>query len=165
MSQQTRAPKFEIVELDGHPFGSSDNRVLGILDSEGERFFNLDEEFDKSSPDIQKGINTALEMWKQNQHKPKRHHGWTATQHGGKYVNCYVFKHTAQQARVFGYVFHPPQNNRVVLCCLMHYATKNEDSADTTILDELVRFGNTAEVVNAVELFYKEQLQTKEAKL
>ncbi len=162
MPKQAEVSKFEIYEVDGHPFLAADMRVVLLVDRKGDKFLNLDIEFGKAKNDIKRGINTAIEKWKLNQPDKKRHHGWDVTQHDGDCTDCYVFKHKAKRVRVYGYLIHPKPLSRVVCCVLMHYATKNEDETDTRILNDLIRLGTNIELKKQVEEFYVKHLSKKE---
>lgn len=161
MLQRTEAPKFEISEVDGHPFGDADLRVLLVTFKEKEKFLNLETEY-KPTDGITKGLNTAFEKWKMGAADKKRHHGWEGSSYNGEYVNCYVFKHLAKKVRVYGYLVHPMPESRIICCVLMHYEKKVEDETDENILKNLVRIGTDPELIKGVEEFYKNHLLNKE---
>lgn len=160
--RREKVSKFEIYEVDGHPFLKTDLNVVLLSCAQDEKFFNLEREFDDAKDDIKKGINTGIDYWKMGSRQNKRHHGWTASQYNGSYTNCYVFKHLAKKVRVYGYLVRPNPHDRIVCCVLMHYAIKKESETDEEILKDLVRLGENPGLKMQVEIFYKEYLQNKE---
>ena len=162
MSRNVQTNKFEVFEVEGVNFETSELRILGIIDSEDEKFLNVRSEYEKAEESVLNGIRYAIQVWMQGKPMPKRHHGWDVSAYGGKYTSCYVFKHTAKQVRVYGYLFHPSKNSRIVICCLMHFTTKNEHETDESILDDLVRVGSLEDAKSAVEKFFVENLDKKE---
>lgn len=75
-------------------------------------------------------------MWMDGHHRPKRYHGWNASQYGGKYTNCYVFKHVDEAERIYGFLCRPTvaENQNCEVCVLVLFAEKKRNETDVTEL-------------------------------
>jgi hypothetical protein len=153
-----------IVEIEGFPYSKGDSRVLGFLKLDADKdFVNAHDEFPKLKKPIQKGIRVGLHYWLQKvDNRPQRHHGWNASQQNGQYTKCHVFKHVEAGMRLYGFKSHPSKDMRVEICCVVHATTKRENETDFTILDELNRLRQNADVVAAVNSFYDEVQKAEE---
>jgi hypothetical protein len=82
--------------------------------------------------DDQRYYRKSFDMWMDGHHRPKRYHGWNASQHDGKYTKCYVFKHVDEAERIYGFLCRPPvaENHNCEVCVLVLFAEKKKNETD-----------------------------------
>lgn len=147
-------PEYKVSPFDGFPFVQDAQKAICFLEYDGDKFVNAKTKFLKSKGDVERAIRYGITQWLQGVNAKNRHHGWNASQHSGKYTECYVFKHVSKSIRFYGCLYHPSSNSRAIICCIIHFATKKEHEVDTNILDEINRLLAQREFKKALEDFW-----------
>lgn len=89
----------------------------------------------------QKQLSSRIEHWVANplaRWKKDWYHGWTTSQFGGLYVDCFLFKYLKD--RVYGFLCNPdPCSMRYRVFVPVLVAPKNEFETDETYLARVLR--------------------------
>lgn len=155
MTTKPNSSTYKIVPMPGFPFVKEAPRVVALVECGEDKFVNAGEMLAKANDKIKKAIFYGIQTWQGSPKINDKHHGWDASEHGGAYTECYVFKFNAGHVRVYGYLLRPKDDPKKIICCLVNYATKNAFKQDTVILDRLNVIGNKLKVMNAVEEYLK----------
>lgn len=96
------------------------------------------EAFESLTESDERYYRKSFDMWMDGHHRGKRYHGWNASDHKGKYTECYVFKHVDEAERIYGFLCRPTvaENQNREVCVLVLFAEKKRWNTD---IDELKR--------------------------
>src|SRR6266850_8415215 len=61
----------------------------------------------------------SFEYWVGGFHINERFHGWSKSQHEGKYTNCFVFKNVAEGERFYGFLCRPKAKDPQYEMCVL----------------------------------------------
>lgn len=151
---------FEIREIDGLYTGRK-RRLVFLVAPTGHSVVNAYDAFvrlDKKGN--AKQFRYAFDLWlKGFDGKSKRHHGWDARDHGGKYKQCHVFKQSRRRAqeRLYGFKCHPFSDSSIELCVLVYMPKKfkKQHAVDTNNLDRCIGLETEIGVVSAIKAYAK----------
>lgn len=155
----TSPPESPIVEqIPG--LGDNARRDVFLLDSEADRFVNANDRWKNYCTNSElKFFKASMTRWLGSPEAVKRrYHGWTGSEHGGKYTRCFVFKanHNGQNARLYGFLSHPDQQNPgyQVFVATHYLAGKKANQTNTKILDDVLDRMNDPEITKRVRSEY-----------
>ena len=110
------------------------------------------EAFDTLDESSERYYRKSFDMWMDNHHRPKRYHGWNASDHQGKYTECYIFKHVDEAERLYGFLCRPTvaENRNRQVCVLVLFAEKKKWGTDTAELERADRMRQDPNVWRAL---------------
>jgi hypothetical protein len=139
----------------GHPPLRDQRRGLAFLVHPKDRRVTAKDSFNELPRQIKKKLHTAMDYWLGGfDNKPAHHHGWDKSEYSGKYVMLWVFKCRDDQAghRLYGFLQNPdPRRQRLRVCVLVEYSSKDRDETDEAILRRVESIRIQSAVIKAVE--------------
>jgi hypothetical protein len=152
----------ELTEIAGH--GGSGRRRLAWLVSDSHNEVDAEGFFNDLGRKAKDHIETGFDCWVDGRPNDKRHHGWSKSDHGGKYTKCHVFKYVHGKVRLYGFkvpvrVRSDKRETNVELCILVLGAKKAGDKTDPAVLERVRRVSEMADVKLAVAAYARKELQ------
>ncbi len=146
---------YEITELETsqHP-----RRGVAFLIS-GNKRVTAKDAFDGLNQNTRSFFSTRFDQWVQGKQNDKWYHGWSRSEFGGIYTNCYVFKSKEKklEQRLYGFLCHPiASNQRYLACILINHAVKKQHETDTVNLKDVEEIRTNIDARKAVNAFFEE---------
>lgn len=133
-------------------------RAVAFLRWEGAGYVNAFDAFSRLDENAQKYFRTSFDYWVGGDDtKTKRYHGWSKSEFGGRYTECFVFRNPPD--RLYGFLCHPkaPADRRFLLCVLVSHTQKHTwktNEADLRRVEAMRRNVNVQDALN--RLFARE---------
>jgi hypothetical protein len=106
-------------------------RSVALVMEHAVSYINAGTVFENLSTQEERYLLKSFEYWVGGFNNDDRFHGWTKSQHKGKYTNCYVFKNVSKAARFYGFLCRPKaDNSQYEMCVLVLHAKKKKWKTD-----------------------------------
>ncbi|MBN2383595.1 hypothetical protein JXQ70_12015 [bacterium] len=151
----------EIIEIQGCFIPR--RRGACFLNIKDDKFINAYEQFLKLKRSRREKTINEINYWVNGlnpSHSLSFCHGWSKSEYGGKYVNCFQFD--LKPARFYGFLFRLESCPKFQFFVCVHYFEKRSHSANTYALDKIVLLSQRSDVISVLKKFCNSKMLYEE---
>ena len=117
-------------------------------------------EFNSLKINAQRMLRARFDWWVENvnQFNNNWFHGWSHSEHSGRYKECFVFKikEARLDHRFYGFLINPKSSDpRYQVCILTNHAIKKKWETDTIDLEQVIALNSDPKIRKIIKDYFR----------